>query len=80
MRRRRGRHDAGERRWSRAAARAADPGGVRTWSPRRTGAGRCSSWPTRCGLAIAHPSSRTSTRYGAGAAGMLLASGADHAL
>ena len=47
VRRRRGRH-AGQRRRSRAAARAADPGRARTWSPRRAGAGRCSSWPTRC--------------------------------
>ena len=51
MRRRRGRHDAGQRR--RAAARIADSGRVRIWSP-RAGAGRCSSWPTRRALAIAH--------------------------
>ena len=48
MRRRRGRHDAGQQRRSRAAARVADPGGAHTWSRRRAGAGRCSSWSTRC--------------------------------
>jgi hypothetical protein len=81
VRRRHGRHDAGQRRRSRAAARAEDPGRARTWSPRRAGAGRCSSWPARCRSGDrSPPSSRTSTRCGAGAAGMLLASGADRAL
>ena len=48
VQRRRGRHDAGQRRRSRAAARVVDPGRVRTWPPQCARAGHCCSWSTKC--------------------------------